>query len=243
MKPFSLVVVAVFALVAGSAAARLLGLAARTRKAPELLLGLSLLLPLTGFATMVVAAKVGGDTPSRSTMEASGVIIDLGYIAVASFVWLVFRREEGWARALAGALALAGLAMPIANHFLPWPDRFPPTFLPRAILRTACDLWAAFEALGYARLMRKRVRFGLAEPLVADRFRLWGVGHLTAAVMLDGFTVGALLWVRRSDTADVFTWIGAGFGLVTAILFTLSFFPPAAYVRWVERRAAAGVAR
>ncbi len=51
MRPFSLLAVAVFALVAGAAAARLLALAARTRKAPELLLGLSLLLPLAGLAT------------------------------------------------------------------------------------------------------------------------------------------------------------------------------------------------
>jgi hypothetical protein len=240
MKPFSLIVVALFAMVAGAAAVRMLALAARTRKAPELLLGLSMLLPLAGFATMVAAAAIGGAV-SRDRMEVGGVIIDLGYVAVAGFVWLVFRRDERWALALAVALALAGLAMPVANHFLLWAGRLPPTFLPRAILRNACDLWAAIEALRYAHLMRKRVRFGLAEPLVADRFRLWGVAHLTAAVMLDGFTLGAMLWVQRDASSEVFTWTGAGFGLCTAILFTLSFFPPAVYVRRVEYRATAEV--
>ncbi len=53
-------------LVTIAVAVRLLRLAARTRKAPELLLGLSLLLPIAGYAGMVVAAVRGGGLPPRS---------------------------------------------------------------------------------------------------------------------------------------------------------------------------------
>ncbi|WP_282422831.1 hypothetical protein [Polyangium sp. 15x6] len=242
MKPFTLMVLVVFGLVAAAVAARLLGLAARTRKAPELLLGLSMLLPLVGYSIQVTSAVTRGGAPAPMAVEIGGLVVDTGFLVVAGFVWLVFRREEAWAQGFALLLGAVGLAMPVVNHVVPWSNGLPSALWPRAVLRTLCYGWAAVEALRYAVLMRKRVRFGLAEPIVADRFVLWGFGYLCAALMLDGLTAGGALHVQQSRFADVFLVGGAAFGVPAMLAFGLSFFPPVAYVRYVERRLGAGAA-
>jgi hypothetical protein len=236
LKPFSLVALALFALVSGAVCLRMLRLAARTRRPPELFLGLSFLFQLGGYLVMVAGAAWSLGPPSRSVVEAAAIPTDLGFVAEVAFVWIVFRREEGWARALACLLALGCLAMPVVNHFVPWPDGVPSAAWPRAAVRTACHGWAAVEALRYARLMRKRVRFGLAEPVVADRFFLWGLGSASAALMQDTLTAGGALYVRQAQEGHPLLWIGATFGLIAAVAFGLSFFPPAAYARYVARR-------
>lgn len=236
MNPFTLLALAVFALVMSAAAVRLLWLSANTRKAPELLLGLSLSLPLSGYALMVAGALRAGGKPPPSLVEVGGGLIDAGFIGVVAFVWLVFRREETWAGLLGAALVLGGLSMPVVNHALPWSGGIPAVIWPRAILRTVSCGWAAFEALRYAGLMRRRVRFGLAEPLVADRFALWGLGYLCLAVMLGSFTAGAALHMRDASYADAFTVAGAALGVPASLAMGLSFFPPTSYVRWVERK-------
>ncbi|TKC95283.1 hypothetical protein [Polyangium fumosum] len=242
MKPFTLMVLVVFGLVAAAVAARLLGLAMRTRKAPEFLLGLSMLLPLVGYSIQVTSAVTRGGAPAPLAVEIGGLVVDIGFLTVAGFVWLVFRREETWAQVFAFLLGAFGLAMPVVNHLVPWSNGLPSALWPRAVLRTLCYGWAAVEALRYATLMRKRVRFGLAEPLVADRFGLWGFGYLCAALMLDGLTAGGALHVLQSRFADVFLVGGAAFGVPAMLAFGLSFFPPVAYVRYVERRLGAEVA-
>ncbi|MDI1478662.1 hypothetical protein [Polyangium sp. y55x31] len=242
MKPFTLIVLVVFGLVTAAVAVRLLGLAARTRKAPELLLGLSMLLPLVGYSIQVSSAVTRGGTPAPLAVEIGGLVVDTGFLTVAVFVWLVFRREEIWAQVLSFLLVIVGLAMPVVNHVVPWSNGLPSALWPRAVLRTICYGWAAVEALRYAALMRKRVRFGLAEPIVADRFVLWGVGHLCATLMLDGLTAGGALHVQQSRFADVFLVGGAAFGVPAMLAIGLSFFPPVAYVRYVERRLGAGEA-
>jgi len=214
----------------------MLALAARTRKAPEFLLGLSLVLPIVGYATMVVTTRAAGGEPPRFWIEVGAGIIDAGFVAVVGFVWLVFRPDEAWARGFAALLALGCLSMPVVNHLVPWSGGLPSAMGPRAALRTAAYFWASVEALRYARLMARRVRFGLAEPLVADRFRLWGIAHLFAAVMIGFFTLGGALHVRHNVWADACAWVATASGLPATFSLALSFFPPAFYVRAVERR-------
>src|SRR5690606_20805257 len=134
-----------------------------------LLLGLSVAFPLVGFSCAVTSAVVGGGIPAKWMTEAAGAFCDLGFIATIGFVWRVFRRDEIWAKALSVIITLAFVAMPFVNHIVPWDNGVPSALVARGVLRTICYAWAAIESLHYARLMRRRVRFGLAEPLVADR--------------------------------------------------------------------------
>jgi hypothetical protein len=235
VKPAALVALAIFSVLLGLVSARLLRLALRTRRSPELLLGLSTSLPLTSYVIGFVGAAVGQGTPARWVTEVAGSICDLGFVATIGFVWVVFRWEERWAKILATVLALGLLAMPLVNHYVPWDGGVPSAMVPRTILRTSCYAWAAIESLQYARLMRRRVRFGLAEPIVADRFQLWGFAHICLALTLLLIMVGVNLHLSGADFARLCTFLGFSLGLLAAVPLTLSFFPPDRYVEHIEK--------
>lgn len=235
MKPAALLVVLIFALLLGIVSARLLGLAARTRRTPELLLGLSMALPLTGYTFAFLGAVAGHGVPPKWLTEAAGAFCDLGFIATVGFVWRVFRQEERWAVALSFLITLGFVAMPFVNHFVAWDEGVPSAMVPRSILRTLCYGWAAVESLHYGRLMRRRVRFGLAEPLLADRFSLWGFAHICFSLMLLLIMAGVKLHLSGADFAGLCTYCGFAIGLLAAVPLMLSFFPPDRYARYVEQ--------
>jgi hypothetical protein len=97
-------------------------------------------------------------------------------------------------------------------------------------------LWTAWEALRYHGLMRRRVRLGLADPAVCDRFLLWGLMALfvTAGVLLNSVALALRIEILESP------WIllaSSSTGLAQAVLLVLAFAPPSAYLAWVRARA------
>jgi hypothetical protein len=105
----------------------------------------------------------------------------------------------------------------------------------------ATNLWVAIEPLVHHARLRKRVRFGLAEPLIADRFLLWGLGSLArAALILMGpaaeWALGSLTGEGRSVFVPATLAVASALGLLTSVSYWLTFNPSPAYVRWVERR-------
>jgi hypothetical protein len=118
-------------------------------------------------------------------------------------------------------------------------------------VRIAALVWMAVEAFRYRGLLRRRVALGLAEPLVANRFLLWGLWALCAVAMGLSDPV-ARVW-HRALTGTASVWhpeIGrpivvvvmamtSAVGVVGATCVFLTFFPTAGYRRWVARGAAA----
>ncbi len=236
MKPAALVGIVIFSVLLSALSARLLALASRTRRIPEFLLGLSTALPLAGYTFGFAGAAVGHGIPAHWVTEVAGSLVDLGFVATVLFVWQVFRRDERWAKGLSLVLSLSLLAMPLVNHWVPWDHGVPAAMIPRSIFRMICYCWAAFESLHYGRLMRKRVQFGLAEPLVADRFNLWGLAHVCLSLMLLLLMAGVRLHFSGSDFDQTCTLTGFVIGLLAAIPLALSFFPTEGYIRHVEAR-------
>ncbi len=92
--------------------------------------------------------------------------------------------------------------------------------------------WAASESLRYYGLMKRREALALAEPLVTNRFLLWGIGALAGATA----TVFSGTMIALGAAADSQLLIGlrlttALCGATSAIAIWLAFFPPAAYRR------------
>jgi hypothetical protein len=106
-----------------------------------------------------------------------------------------------------------------------------------------CNVWVAFEPCLYYAQLRRRVRLGLCEPIVADRVLLWGIGSVARAILVLAGPISARHMSTLTDTEKlshgaVVLVMSSLLGLVTAGTYWLAFQPPRAYLRWVEQRAA-----
>lgn len=238
---------AAFVLMSAVVGVRLLMLWRRSRQAPELFLGLGILgTAVFGYGLLIASVVLHSAHPStRSTsleIALSGfgkTLHDAGVMMILLFVLRVFRPHERWARVLFGLVGLAlwggcigviasgGLADVNLRGFFFW--------LEYAVIWTY-PAWTAVESLAYYGRMRRRARLELADPLVTNRFLLWGVGALftilavwasSAPIFLAGSPERLAAW---TPTLYVLT---AGFGLVTIACYGLTFFPPEAYRRWI----------
>lgn len=170
-------------------------------------------------------------------------------VAVAclfAFTQATFRRGEGWARlltalgGLAGLFASAGFARvnfvganldEVLAHARPW-------IYGVIGIYTLCFVWNAVEALRLFAKLRLRLRLGLADPVLVNRFFLWGLASLASVGLSLSMSIcNAMEMVIFRDPLPL-TLI-ALLGWVMAPCWYLTFFAPPGYLEWVRRRAAA----
>ena len=92
---------------------------------------------------------------------------------------------------------------------------------------------AGSESWRYYRLLRKRLRIGLAKPIVADSFRLWAVGILCAMLLSGISAICAQLGISFTESIPGILLTGI-MGSISAGCVWFAFIPPAGYVRWIE---------
>lgn len=243
----SLYLVFTFAFVGVTLAigARLLVLARSTGGRPELLLGLGL--PLTGgvgYGLLVgasLARDAGGEAPALlAVATAVGKLAhDVGVVLILAFVVHVFRPGVAWARAVAagaaavmavgfGGYALAGgLAHGRPEGFFYWLE---------FVVVGSYPVWVAAESFRYYVLMRRRRALGLADPVVTNRFLLWGCGSLLSLAAIWVLTLPTLVYGPRAEvSAEPFLLATAVLGIGSVTAYALTFFPPRAYRAWIQR--------
>jgi len=226
---------------------RLLLLARRSRALPELLLG-------TG---LVVGGILGGplEAAGLSTKgvfgpEIAGRLLLIGklfgVVTLAchlGFIWRVFRPREGWGAGLAGALlacSLAGLWGYAMNGTFASAEIPILWFCVDLAGRIGASCWLVLEGIHYYGLMRRRLRLGLADPVVTNRFLLWTVAGVFSIVII--LTSVPPLFLDPDQNApllvlDLLAFSAGGVGV--SVLYFLTFFPPVAYRRRLHRAAEA----
>jgi hypothetical protein len=242
---------AVYLVAAFVLAAHLLGRVRRQWDLAPFLLGLNLLFAM-GFGYllcsvgMAAAMLVERSSPSlvAGLLGAGYSATIVGLAAAAVFQWRVFWPDRRWPLAvvlgLVGAMALGcvgyavsgGLATGSYTGFWAW-------LLVTGMVAT--NLWVGIQPLLYYRKLQKRIPLGLAEPIVADRFLLWGFGSLARAAMIFLGPVSELALQRlgaesQLSYAAVILVVASLLGLATSVAYWLTFNPTRAYTRWVERR-------
>lgn len=229
---------------------RLALLARRTRQLPEVLLAAHFLLCCTlGYALQGSGHALAIEPDASHALVAILLSVGhgasvLGVASVLVFNYWVFRRGTRLGQGLLAvgiALLVVGYVGYAASGGF-WhgrPEGFWFWLLYSAF--TASSVWTLSEPLLYFAALRKRLRLGLAEPLVADRFLLWGIGSVARFAML---AIGAFSILRMageaSDLAAIAapTFLGSGLaGIGVAVSYWLAFFPPREYVAFVARRA------
>ena len=149
-------------------------LASRTRETPERLLGLLFL--VTGTSYLVYSFPI----PALWTPLAfAGRVIYLpAPVIVALFTRRVFRPDDAWAAWLVrgtAVLLVVGVTGSVVSGDLEGFSISNPWFWPEWLGYTLPFGWAAGEALHQYAQARRRLKLGLCDPLVCNRFLLWGL--------------------------------------------------------------------
>lgn len=246
----ALAAIAVLTLIGASVfvAVRLILLHRRTGGRPELMLGIMLLLSVgVGYPANIAAGQVD-PAWARPVVALASVSTSVGFCFLFLFTWRVFQPTAIWARVFValGLLALAvgaldGCIRAVRFGYVSFFELSLVQMMLPMVPVMLCYMWTAWESLRYYRTMQRRVALGLASPVVADRFRLWGIMGICATCGVGLNVVGAMLGIDGLSSPAIL--LGSGcIGMAQAVTLTLAFVPPRAYVRHVEARAAAAAA-
>jgi hypothetical protein len=214
--------------------ARLVTAGLKSRKAPELAYGSSLLLmPIGAIIRLVVFGVYGGGAEYHDLIIAAGVSRLLTLMTLAWGILVIFRPGVLWAQALTLAYWLGGaasLAIVVA-----YPGAFEqagPIYQLGDALAGAVAAWGAAESFSYFGKMKKRLALGLSDPVTTARFQLWGVAFAFASaagmiVAIATIVLGAPITTAPSLLAIVQVCL-----LVTTACTWFAFYPPA----WLRAR-------
>jgi hypothetical protein len=221
---------------------RLLLLWWHTRELPELLIGIGVLgIGPVGFGLAVAARLVAESRPGFGALLAGvgALAVAIGAGAKFGFNWRVYHPDSRAVRAipiLAGPLLLATWITDwTAGGFVDTDPTRPATLI-RSCLQIGCLLWGSAEAVRYWAMMRRRVRLGLGDPVVANRFLLWGIGAGAAGL---GSFIGVAAQIATGTPGAQASWSmmsSSLHGLIAAIALWLAFVPPSFYRRFIEER-------
>jgi hypothetical protein len=226
---------------------RLVRLALRSGGFAERMLGIAC---LAGPGLVAPCLVVVNALPEPEwAVRASAFVGQLGYATfctvMALFTWQCFRPEEGWARWLTGAsiaTVLVGASLGIARALglaeaADLKDMDHTSYRLIIVASLVGQAWTGLEAFAYYGRMRKRSRLGLADPVVMNRFLLWGL-VAAAAMVASGapLAVGLLGGDTYHDVPSRLA--GAAATIFGTVCLQLAFLPPRSYVAWLRAGAA-----
>ncbi len=160
--------------------------------------------------------------------------ISAAVLCLGAFTWLTFRPESRaaacafWASvaAMGGGIAGSGAVGAWAGF------RADPA---RVWLETAAQIlvyaWACAESLLYYRSARRRAMLGLTDPVVANRFALWGIYSGTYGGVQLSFLIGLASAGEYTGLAG----LDIALTLIGVSALWLAFFPPRVYAAWLRR--------
>jgi hypothetical protein len=237
----------VFVVVGTAVGVRILLRARAERSLPELAIGTALVAfsgvtqPL-GMARVALEGQIDLGV-SIALQLGSTAASALTVLSLYLFTWRVFRPESRWAVLLfAGGSALglwAGAAMAAVSFYDAGvsPTLTGPWIALSATAYGICFGWAGIESLLYHSRLRRRRRLGLADPVLVNRFLMWGLS-CSFGLAIDAVLVALALGGVDFNHAPLPRLLVSASGLVNAVSWFLSFTPPAAYARWLRRGAA-----
>ena len=218
---------------------RLLRLSRRTGQTPERPLGVAFLVWGLSYV-FYYPAYYGLEEGSLQSafFFGSGFADDVGALALALATRCVFRRRERWATWLVFGIGFCLVAGVGGNIWIAnWEGVSPlsnPWFWFEMSGDVAAMIWIAAEGFCEYRKARQRRRLGLCDPLVCNRYLLWG---LSGALWIgyDGATTWQYIdyeltghWTSSLDL------LVSALGAASVAAIWLVFFPPARYRRWIR---------
>jgi hypothetical protein len=239
------VAIGILVIASFAVAIRLLALYRRSGQLPELLLGTMLLLCVgLGYPLQIATTRVD-EAAIRPLMIVSTIAIGLGFSCLYAFTWRVFRRESpiAAAAAIAGIACLVSTALWEAGRALLGGEMRRASDVSGASLVHASGviaayLWTAWESLRYHGIMKRRLKLGMADPVVCNRLLLWGLMGLAVAFGVSINLAAGLAGISIVESAGVLL-ASSCTGMAQTVLLVLAFAPPRGYTAWVRGAAPA----
>ncbi len=218
---------------------RLISLNRRTREQPELMFGLYFGFSGAYYIAFNLPSIFGFESWAIAAEWAIEWIYVLGVFPYLFFLRSVFRPDHIWAGVLVGLcsiLLLFGTALGalygdgIYSLDSPW-------FLVQWTGYTVPCVWMCVEALLSRQGARKRVRLGLCEPIVANRYLLLALfGGFQVLACLADLSFAADISGNQAISLVSDVLLGSS-EIASAAVLWLAFFPPPFYANWITRRA------
>jgi hypothetical protein len=220
---------------------RLYLLSRHTGHVPEGLIAASFLLWMLSYALWDIPFAFVDSEEAIPAVFSYGSQIALvsGNVVLAFFIRAVFQPDARWAKWLVAAVAVSSLAGLTGMASMgDWAGRNPlanPWYWLEFFGSVALTAWMGAEGLAQYFKTRKQLKLGLCEPMVCNRFLLWGIAGSHWFILEPIVAVSDLI---RALTGDWSELLGIGialFEILPVAIVWFVFFPPAFYCRWVER--------
>ena len=216
---------------------RLLVIARRNRSAPELLIGLYLMLSPPATSLMMRVPRF--DPALQADLQLLAfLLMALSALSLAGFAWRVFRPGALWAKCLTGLAALYFLGMTGLMALDVRALDVETRSLASRIALLLIYVWVFVECHLHRRMLVRRLRLGLADPVVVNRFLLFEIWSGVLAVL-----PGVILLLAAAFDSTKSESYGSFFAVVVRITgfaiyaaMWLSFLPPKGYRHWIQRR-------
>lgn len=221
---------------------RLVRAGLRNRATPELVYGLALVCSGVGSITrLVVYGILGVSEETRYAVVGASLMSVATLTVMTTGLRLIYHPASRWPWALQAALVATSLTatwsmatQPVATGLRPL------AMMLNDIASTGMMLWGATEALMYWSKLRRRARLGIADAMVVERFKLWGMGFVVGAMASCSLWLTPLtLGVRIIDVGWIAMLANAAILGMTGLVWA-AFYPPESLQRRVASRSHGG---
>jgi len=207
---------------------RLVKAGLRTRTAPELAYGASLLLAGTGgVVRLVVHGFLGAGAEYHGWIVFAACLRLLTLMALTWGIHSIFRTQDAWSLLLVGVFWLLGAA----GLGIVWSA--PGGLAEAGLVYTLGDatnglavIWGCAESFGYHAKMKRRLVLGLADPLTVLQFQMWGIGFFFAVLASATLFAGTVTLGAAITTEPALMVAVQLFMLGTAVVTWAAFYPP-----------------
>ncbi|HEY5658666.1 MAG TPA: hypothetical protein VIY27_12835 [Myxococcota bacterium] len=214
----------------------LLQISTRTGQLPERLLGWAFACLGGSYLGYAIPHALRIEWLEVAAALSGRLAVSAGCVLVAVFSQRVFRAGQTWARAAVwgcAALMAAGALVGCLTGDIEGYSLANPGFWIEWTGQTLPIAWLTGEAFGQFLSARRRLKIGLADPLVCNRFLLWGVfGLLQLCTWLAVLPMYSAYAAAGHFSSGMDLLVG-GFEIASLGLIWLAFTPPALYRRWI----------
>lgn len=239
MQLVSLAIVCAYSVVSLYVGVKLLGQSRRTRRGPELLVGLAFLAGgMVGYPFNIAGTVLWGSSPGLALAAYTVGQIGMASSAILALAaWQVmFARGSRVARVFlwTWGVTMTALLIVCIRTTQPDPSRFASSWYAVLLFwQLTCYAVLAIAALRHSIMLWRREALGLGDPVVTNRMLFWGVTEISVSLQYL-ITLCSIAMARLGMTGFFSPIFIAGLGMIAACATYVAFATQSAGAGWTR---------